>query len=127
MREPTIEDKTIFLLHGSMHGVTAAAAVHLRRFERMGGHVEIDQHRRIAVVSYEGACDRPTADAMVDALRQCGDDIDLHGTVIVGWSNQEPKTIHLGPAEEHPHRVRDGLHHLRTWFGKQIGLLKGEA
>lgn len=45
-------DQHHFLIHGSIHGITADTMDHLRRFARAGGHVEMLPGQTDAVISY---------------------------------------------------------------------------
>lgn len=120
-------DQHRFLIHGSVHGITAEATAHLRRFERAGGHVEMLHSQHDAIVSYDGDGDQTTIESLIHILEQAGESAEsAHGVITFGWSHQEPSHLHVGAPARTAHPFLDKLNnaleaiHLNDWLIKKL-------
>ena len=119
-------DQHRFLIHGSVHGITAEATAHLRRFERAGGHVEMLLSQHDAIISYDGDGDQTTIESLIHILEQAGESAEsAHGVITFGWSHQEPSHLHVGASARTAHPFLDKLNaleaiHLKDWLMKKL-------
>ncbi len=134
-------DQHHFLIHGSIHGITADTMDHLRRFARAGGHVEMLSGQTDAIISYalpEGeeplqGTENVIIESLLHILESAGEGLHpangAHGVITYGWTHQEPSHLCIGAAESKglpPARLPpasslwDALKslHLHSWFAR---------